>query len=287
MMIKLPDDKQALLDDLLPRLTGVPGVVAVVIGGSLARGTARPDSDLDLALYYHAAAPFDLAPIRAIAQHSSVDGTPTVTDFYQWGAWVNGGAWIQTRAGKVDFLYRSIEQVRRTIDEARAGQTHTDYEQQPTFGFHSTIYLAETHDCVPLYDPDGVIADLKAAVATYPPALKAHLITGCLWSAEFTLYHAQGFAATGDGYNTVGCITRMLYKLTHVLYALNETYFAGDKRSQAKIAAFALQPDGYLADVEALLRHPGTDLTASVAEVERLWRGVKALADDYAPTWRL
>ncbi len=287
MMIKLPDDKQALLDDLLPRLTSVPGVVAVVIGGSLARGTARPDSDLDLALYYHDAAPFDLAAIRAIAEAISAEGTPTVTDFYQWGAWVNGGAWIKTRAGKVDFLYRSIDHVRRTIDEARAGQTHTDYEQQPTFGFHSTIYLAETHDCIPLYDPDGVIADLKARVAVYPPALKAHLITGGLWSAEFTLYHAQGFAATGDVYNTVGCITRMLYKLTHVLYALNETYFAGDKRSQQQIEAFALQPEGYSAAVTALLQHPGADLAASVAEVERLWRGVKALADDYAPTWRV
>ncbi|MBK8030495.1 MAG: nucleotidyltransferase domain-containing protein [Chloroflexi bacterium] len=158
MMIKLPDDKQAFLDDLLPRLTAVPGMAAVVIGGSLARGTARPDSDLDLALYYHDAAPFDLAAIRAIAEAISAEGTPTVTGFYQWGAWVNGGAWIKTRAGKVDFLYRSVEHVRRTIDEAHAGHTHTDYEQQPTFGFHSTIYLAETHDCVPVYDPDGVIA---------------------------------------------------------------------------------------------------------------------------------
>ena len=287
MMIKLPDDKQTLLDDLLPRLTAVPGVAAVVIGGSLARGTARPDSDLDLALYYHDAAPFDLAAIRAIAEAISVDGTPTVTEFYGWGAWVNGGAWIKTRAGKVDFLYRSVEHVRRTIDEAHAGQTHTDYEQQPSFGFHSTIYLAETHDCVPVYDPDGVIAALKAAVATYPPALKAQMITGSLWSAEFTLYHAQGFAATGDAYNTVGCITRMLYKLTHVLYALTETYFAGDKRSQDKIAAFAIKPEGYLAAVEALLRHPGADLAASVAEVERLWRSVKALSDDYAPLWRV
>ncbi|RVX41729.1 nucleotidyltransferase-like protein [Nonomuraea polychroma] len=34
------------------RLAGVPGVAAVVLGGSRARGTHRPDSDIDLGLYY-------------------------------------------------------------------------------------------------------------------------------------------------------------------------------------------------------------------------------------------
>jgi hypothetical protein len=286
MMITLPDDKQALLDDLLPRLTALRGVAAVVIGGSYARGTARPDSDLDLALYYHDAAPFAIDEVRAVARAISAS-EPTVTDFYGWGAWVNGGAWITTRAGKVDFLYRSIEQVRRTIADAHAGKTQIDYEQQPTFGFHSVIYLAETRDCAPIYDPDGVIAALQAAVAVYPPALKDHLIKSSLWSAEFTFYHARGYATRGDAYNTVGCLLRALYHLTHALHALNETYFAGDKGSMERIAAFPLKPENYIADVNALLRRPGDDLNASVREIERLWQRVKALADDYEPLWRL
>ncbi|MFT3889855.1 MAG: nucleotidyltransferase domain-containing protein [Arachnia sp.] len=41
----ISDDRlQALAEDL----AGVPGVVAVVLGGSRARGTHRPDSDVDL-----------------------------------------------------------------------------------------------------------------------------------------------------------------------------------------------------------------------------------------------
>lgn len=287
-MIALPADKQTLLDELLPRLIAVPGVTAVVIGGSYARGRARPDSDLDLALYYHDAAPFAIDAIREIARAISVDGSPTVTDFYGWGAWVNGGAWISTRAGKVDFLYRRVEHVRRAIEDARAGKTEIDFAQQPTFGFHSTIYLAETQDCVPIDDPTGVIAELKALVEPYPPALKAHLIGGCLWSAEFTLYHARGFAARGDTYNTVGCVLRILYHLTHVLYALNETYFAGDKGSFERIAAFPLKPDGYTDDVIALLQHPGVDLAATTREAERLWQSVKQASSSTGDSvWRL
>ena len=34
-----------------------------------------------------------------------------VTGMDEWGPWVNGGAWIQTPVGKVDFLYRNLDQV--------------------------------------------------------------------------------------------------------------------------------------------------------------------------------
>jgi predicted nucleotidyltransferase len=37
--------------DVAARLIAVPGVAAVVLGGSCARGTATPDSDVDLGLY--------------------------------------------------------------------------------------------------------------------------------------------------------------------------------------------------------------------------------------------
>jgi hypothetical protein len=35
---------------------------------------------------------------------------------YEWGQWVNGGAWIHTPAGKLDLLYRNIDQVKRVLD---------------------------------------------------------------------------------------------------------------------------------------------------------------------------
>jgi hypothetical protein len=137
----------------------------------------------------------------------------TVTDFYQWGAWVNGGAWIDTISGEVDFVCRNIEQVKSTIEKSKDGIYETDFEQQPPYGFSSVIYLAETHYCIPLYDPDKVIQELKMEVKDYPPKLKQTIIQQSLWSAEFTLWQADKYAKEFDLYNTVGCFTRALKKL--------------------------------------------------------------------------
>ena len=284
-------EKRALLADLTGQLSRIPCMAAVALGGSYASQTQHAGSDLDIGLYYREAQPFSIADIRRTAESISADRTPTVTNFYEWGAWVNGGAWIHTAQGKVDFLYRSLEHVQRTIDEAQQGISHHDYNQQPPYGFYSVIYLAETQICIPLYDPDGQIAGLKRQVAAYPPKLKQRIVADTLWNAEFTLLNAQGLAAQGDVYNTVGCLTRAAGKMTQALFALNERYFIRDKQVMKTMAAFSVLPEGYIAQVNQILAHPGStpgELARAVSDLGQAWRSVAALAGDlYQPKFNL
>jgi hypothetical protein len=89
------------LQQLVEDLRLIPNLTAVVLSGSYASRTHHENSDLDIGLYYHEAAPFPIAAIKhiAIVQH--------------------------------------------------------DYDQQPTYGFYSIIYLAETRICIPLHDLGG------------------------------------------------------------------------------------------------------------------------------------
>ncbi|MGB8644937.1 MAG: nucleotidyltransferase domain-containing protein [Anaerolineae bacterium] len=272
-----------VIDSLVRDLSAIPGMQAVVLGGSLARGTAQPDSDVDLGLYYFEDAPFSIADVRRVVEGVSGERTPVVTEFYQWGPWVNGGAWIWTPAGKVDFLYRNIDHVRRVIADARAGKSMSDYYQQPPYGFHSVIYLGETQVCVPLYDPVGVVQALKQSVAEYPPALKTRIVDDALWGVRFTLEHADKFAHRGDVYNAAGCLTRVASNLTQALYALNEVYFISDKGAMAEIGRFSLRPADYPARLQAVLGAPGADVQALIASVEQmreLFNEVVALAGE-------
>ena len=277
----IPLPKRPLLAQLVADLAKIPQMVAVVLGGSYASGLQTAASDLDIGLYYFEADPFPLEQIRRIAAAISRPGeAPTVTGFYEWGAWVNGGAWIHTEAGKIDFLYRSLEHVQKTIREAQSGRYQHDYDQQPSNGFYSLGYLAETQICVPLYDPHGWITRLKQQVQVYPPGLKRKIIQDALWGTDFTLQHARGFAAKADIYNTTGCLVRAAAHLTQALFAMNERYFLGDKRALATIAAFALVPADYTKLISGILAHPGAtaaELSASVAQMESAWQAVAAL----------
>jgi hypothetical protein len=289
--VTLPANKQALLEQLIDDLSKVRGIEAIVLGGSYARGTQHDTSDLDIGLYYFENKPFSLTEIKRIAGAISIQDTPVVTGFYEWGPWVNGGAWIQTSVGKVDFLYRNLDQVERTIEEAVQGIVRHDYSQQPTYGFYSVIYLAETQICLPLYDPEAQITRLKRQVEPYPAKLKERIILNSLWSAEFTLIFAHNYAAGADIYNTAGCLTRIAANLTQALFALNEQYFISDKKVMAELALFPLLPEGYVTKLSHILAHPGEtagELSQTVTELEAVWQAVVSLAGDmYRPQFNL
>ncbi|MCA9976359.1 MAG: nucleotidyltransferase domain-containing protein [Anaerolineales bacterium] len=286
----VPQQKQVFLQQLVTDLRQIPQITAVVLGGSYANKTHHGTSDLDIGLYYHEADPFPIAAVRQIAGKVSVKGRPVVTDFYEWGAWVNGGAWIETAVGKVDFLYRNLDQIEQTIEDAQQGIVQHDYDQQPTHGFYSVIYLAETQICIPLYDPGNHIFRLKHRVASYPPALKTKIINDSLWSAEFTLQFAEHYAALGDVYNTVGCLSRTAANLTQALFALNETYFMRDKRVMETVAAFPILPADYVEQVTAVLAHPGKaakKLKQSVMSLKNAWYSIVSLTEEiYQPQFQ-
>jgi hypothetical protein len=89
----IPIAKRKLLDEIVDSLRPTPNLAAIVLGGSHARGTQRPDSDLDIGLVYRPSEPFAIGDIRAIAQKfSSNPAASLITDLHEWGPWVNGGA---------------------------------------------------------------------------------------------------------------------------------------------------------------------------------------------------
>ena len=275
------------IQNIVEQLRHVEGIKAIVLGGSWASGTQRPDSDIDLGLFYSEDTPLDISHIRKIALELNDFPNPVITDLGGWGIWVNGGAWLTIQEQRVDFLYRNIDFVSRIIDDCLKGEIQLDGPQQPPYGFYSYIYCAEVQICKVLYDPGGVISELKSKVAHYPQPLKSRIINGFLWDAEFTFEVAKKPAARGDVYFVAGCLTRIASDLVQVLYALNETYFISDKRMYADKQKFKIKPDNFSERIDNILGNIGVDsnkLITTISDAETLLKEVIALcADQYTP----
>lgn len=272
----LEQNKRTTVAQMVRDLSQIQGIEVIVLGGSYARGTARSDSDVDLGFYYSEIAPPSIQAIQDLAKKYSTLPDCVVTQFYEWGPWVNGGAWIHTRSGKVDLLYRNLDQVNRVLADAEQGRFSWDFRQQPPYGFFSVTYLADLQNNLILHDPKGLLAKLQSSLATYPEALRQALIQEHLWSVEFTLLNAKKSAARGCVYTTTGCMTRIAAELTQVLFALNRVYFATDKGALEAIDAFLIQSENYASKMNALLNRPGH--IDSIKELEELVQEVIALA---------
>jgi predicted nucleotidyltransferase len=271
-----------LAERIAERLADVEGVEAVVLGGSWARGEAHPDSDVDLGIYYRPERRPSLAALRELARELDDRHVPDlVTDFGEWGPWIDGGGWLRIEGRRVDWLYRDLDLVSREISECHVGRTSSHYQPGHPHGFHTHIYAGEVHHCRVLRDVRGKLASLKALVADYPAALKRSLTRRFLWEADFALETCRKPAARGDVFYVAGCLFRCAACLVQVLFAVNERYFVNEKGSVKVAGSFPLGPEGFEDTVSHVLSEPGRDparLSESVREFERLVQVTRELS---------
>jgi predicted nucleotidyltransferase len=265
------------------RLEEIPGVVAVVLGGSRARGAARPDSDADFGLYYEPAAPPAVDRLRLLARELDDRGIAAdVTGFGEWGPWVNGGAWLEIDGIRVDWLYRDLDRVSRVIDACVQGRSTSDYTLGHPHGFHSHIYLGEVHHARVLSDRRAMLSGLKARIASYPPRLRDELVRRFLFDAAFMLDITRKPARRGDVFHVAGCLFRAAAALVQVLYAANERWFLNEKGAVEEICGFPLRPRDFGTRVRSILAGSGPEpiaLSASCEQMDALIGETRALCE--------
>jgi hypothetical protein len=184
-MAEANDD--VLLGRLVRAFGGVPGIRAIVLGGSRARGEATAQSDYDIGLYYEADHPIDTGRLAKAAMLLPGAASSSVTAIGEWGPWINGGAWLTVAGTRVDLLYRELGKVREVIEACRAGLIERVYQPGHPHAFVSAIYMGEVALARVLWDPEQVMAPLKRLCVPYPPALAEGLIRTFLWEAKFAL----------------------------------------------------------------------------------------------------
>lgn len=235
-----------LIERITEELRGVPGVTGVVLGGSRAKGTAKPDSDIDIGIYYDEAQGFKVEDIAKIAKKlddEHRDGI--ITSLGEWGAWVNGGGWLVIEGYHVDFLFRDVHRVSGIIDDCSAGKVSAHYQTGHPHAYLNVMYMGEIAICRILWDSDNRIQTLKAKTAPYPKALQDAMIGYFTFEASFSLMLANKTASSNDITYVTGHCFRSISCLNQVLFAKNESYCINEKRAVAMIETFPLKPANY------------------------------------------
>jgi predicted nucleotidyltransferase len=272
-------NNEPLLARLVEHLSRLPGIHAIALGGSRARGAAGTHSDYDIGLHYEPGAPFDIALLRQIVDGLQDKGqAASLTPIGGWGRWINGGGWLTIQGVRVDLLYRDLQLVRAVISDCRAGRIERHYQPGHPHAFVSSIYMGEVAYGRVLWDPAGSLAALKRLTEPYPPQLADALVEPFLWEAEFALQNARHGRGLEDIAYVTGCAFRCTACLCQVLFAMNGVYLLNEKGAVAATASLARRPDEFASRVAACLHAIATGRPADgLEELERLVRETEAM----------
>lgn len=246
-----------ILRRIVDAVSPIPGIEAVTLGGSRARGMATPESDYDIGLYYDPRHPFDIARLQS-AVAALDESNPSLTPIGGWGPWIDGGGWLTVDGERVDLLYRDLHKVRMVVDDCCMGRVTTHYQPGHPHGFVSAIYMGEVAHGRALWDPTNAFATLKRLTTPYPEALREALPQAFQWEAEFALANAEKSLHRGDLCYVSGCVFRSVACLCQVLFALNGEYLLNEKNAVALADGFTLAPRHFRSGVESVFTAIGS-----------------------------
>ena len=270
-----------IVDTVLPLLRQFAlGEYGLALGGAHAKGVEDQESDVDIYLFAK-----EVLPAQKRARRCKEFGGP-ITRVVSWGAdtpFVQGGTDFYFEGTKVECWLRSTDYISNIVDDCTAGIVRREFVTWTVMGFYNHCTLSDLHNMVPVEDPAGVLSRWKAAVAEYPPQLRETILDDHLRAAQFwpENFHYRSAVARCDAIYAVGIVHQVVHNLIQVLFALNRTYFPGDKKLDVVLEHLEVKPAGFTERIKCLLL-PGSGRDRETLDWQRtelieLTRQVEAL----------
>lgn len=245
MPMSIPEPHLTLTRTLATRYAALPQVHAVFLGGSLATGSAAPDSDIDL----YVCVTFDLSPHERASIVSPTTDPAAIRNDY-WGP---GDEWIDAATGiHVDVIFWNTgwlaDQVKRVL-----------VRHEAWIGYTTSFWFTVRH-AHPLYDRDGWLAALLAqARQPYPEPLVRNIIANnypILRSTPSSFLHQIAKAiARRDLVSINHRVAALLASVFDILFAVNRLPHPGEKRLLDHAEQHCAKlPVTFRTDVETLIR---------------------------------
>jgi hypothetical protein len=231
--------------EIAEKLGAMPGVVAVVLGGSQGLADADARSDWDLAVYYRG-----VIELGALAAYGEVHPPGS------WGRIMNGGAWLRRGDVEVDVLLRDLDVAEYWTRQAESGV----WELDALLGYIAGL---PTYSLAAELATGRVISGELPTVASMPPKLVETAPPRWRFSRDFSLDYARMHAARGNVVGVAGQVAKAAMEEAHARACEQGRWVLNEKRL---IAGSGL---GGLADCFVRIPRREVDLALWVDEVAR------------------
>jgi hypothetical protein len=243
------------ISTLVDELASMPGVAAVVLGGSRATGTGDSGSDWDLGVYYRGTV--ELAKLSA---HGPVHPPGS------WGRIMNGGAWLTCGGQRVDVLLRDLAVVEHWVRRAEAGEFEVDALLGYTAGAPTYLLAAELASCRVLHG--------NLPTCPFPEKLAAAGPMVWRFCRNFSIAYARAHAKRGNAAGAAGQVAKAIMEEAHAVLCERRQWVCNEKR---------LIESAGLGATQAFFTQLPAEPAALVAWVDHAARQIRVPPDSLPP----
>jgi len=249
----LNNDILSIVDELIPLIRRfAKSDYGIAVGGAHAKGTADVESDLDIYLFASSVLTNDERN-QLTSQHSS-----NIRDIITWGVEVpfeQGGSDFYYKDIKIECWLRNSEFIENTISDCRAGIVKQELVRWTTTGFFNHCCLSDLKNMIPVEDPAGILSRWQSGLSEYPPKMQETIINKHLSGARFWPhnFHYTSAVERQDVIYTTGIVQQVIHNMIQVLFAVNKTYFPGDKKLANALNHLDRLPDRFVERIQELI----------------------------------
>lgn len=247
---------------------------AIGVGGAHAKDMADSHSDLDIHVFAEHW-PDDERRSAAIAEVLS--GAEAVSS---WHAAGQAGTNLVIHGQPVEIWFRLDSTLAQTVERILNGDIDRHFVIWTPNGYFDHCLLADLAHLKILRSASSTIGDLIDMLHPFPARLRSAIVTDGLAIARFWNgnLHLQTALEREDAFYLDSIYHQIRVGLLQALFALNETYYPGDKKIAQWLDRLSIKPENFsrlfLVDSGPRLlgwNEPFSRIFAFADELDRLW----------------
>lgn len=236
---------------VIKALSELPDVKGIVCFGSYALGTFDEYSDIDLYGFCHP----EMIPTderqNVLQKIEHISNLHMNHSEFGWdNQWNPQGDRLRLGDTFFDISYNTLDWIRTVVWKV-TGEGSTSIPELP---FRPYTMLGLLDSSIVLYDPEGIIHELKDKIKPYPVLLKETLITNHWQIINDSLEELQDYTKREIGNTAFHFeLRRIVDSISQVLFAMNEYYDPATKRTEEALKTLAVVPADFIHRYEMIL----------------------------------